>query len=231
VLKRLDELKNIPKLLYEQLDHDLPVSCIITSMVGRNVTKVDAATACNVVVDILGVLKDVHGRGYIHNDIHPGNIVNVDGKFRLIDFGLAVPRSDERKIAPPRNWPVGHLTFASHNFDKYLGAGDDLEALCYTVAFMYNRDKEYWRAADQDRYEASYQKKEKKLFYLFDGLPKVFLVFFDYVYDLNITATPDYERWQQRFQKVADDLRRPLRKHIHQPLLGCPSEDLDGDPH
>src|SRR5215472_3866088 len=156
-LKKLNEVECIPKLLHEDFNGKIPY--IVTSMVGRKATKIDAPIACNIIIDILEVLKGIHDHHYIHNDIQPGNIVKVGDKFRLIDFGLAVQRCDKRETAP-LGWPLGHIIFASHNWGKYLGAGDDLEALCYTVAFMHDRNKEYWRAATRDPFKALQKKKE-----------------------------------------------------------------------
>jgi len=157
-LNILNEVMDIPKLLYENFNGMIPY--IVTSMMGQKVCKVNARVACNIIIDILAVLKNLHGHNYIHNDIHPSNIVNVDGKYRLIDFGRAVPRSDKRETAPD-DWPKGHIVFASHNWDKYPGAGDDLEALCYTVTFMHDQDKEYWRTAIQDPFKALHERKKK----------------------------------------------------------------------
>ena len=77
-----------------------------------------------------------------------------------------------------------------------------MEALSYTIAFMYNQNKAYWRIAE-DPYQAIHQ-KERKFTYLFDGLPPVFRDFFDYVYDLDITVIPDYEYWQSLFLETAE---------------------------
>jgi serine/threonine protein kinase len=201
-LKILNDVIDIPKLLYENFNGMIPY--IVTSMMGQKVYKVNARVACNIIIDILGVLKNLHGHNYIHNDIHPSNIVNVDGKYRLIDFGRAVPQSGKRETAPD-DWPKGHIVFASHNWDKYPGAGDDLEALCYTVTFMHDQDKEYWRTAIQDPFKALHE-REKKLFYLFDDLPQAFKDFYDCVYDLDINAIPDYEYWQTVFVHVGNNL-------------------------
>jgi serine/threonine protein kinase len=206
MLRTLDKVKNVPKLLYENYSGDAP--CIITSMVGKKVEAVTREEACKLIVDILEVLKELHGYGYIHNDIHPGNIVNVDGKFRLIDFGFAIPRSEARVTAPD-DFPQGNIGFASHNRGKSLGAGDDLEALCYTVAFMCKRARSHWNAF-QFRDAASLSKREKLS--LFDGLPKVFHTFFEYAYDLDITSTPNYDYWRKQFQAAATDSLCPPKK-------------------
>ena len=57
--------------------------------------------------------------------------------------------------------------------------------------------------------------KERKLTYLFDGLP---LDFFDYVYDLDITVTPDYEYWQSLFLETAGNQKNTFGKH-HKEVL------------
>src|SRR6266498_4772090 len=83
-LKNLSEVKDIPKLLYEELGAGIPF--IITSMVGQKVTKIDEPTACNMVIDILDILKSIHECNYIYNDIHLGNVVKFGDKYQLIDF-------------------------------------------------------------------------------------------------------------------------------------------------
>src|SRR6185295_12021297 len=103
---------------------------------------------------------------------------------RLIDFGSVIPQFSKRDTLPD-SWPKGQITFASHNRGKYLGAGDDLEALCYTVTFLHNSDKEFWYAAAQDQCKM-FDKKREKMVYLFDDLPQVFQNFFNYVYDMDI---------------------------------------------
>ncbi|CAG8671564.1 4062_t:CDS:1, partial [Paraglomus brasilianum] len=208
----------IPKLLYEDLHNPImSIPCIVTSMVGLKIMKVDVITACTIIVDVVGILKAIHNYGYIHNDIHPGNIVNVNGKYQLIDFGFAVPLSKKRDNVPS-SWPEGHVIFASHNRGKCLGAGDDLESLCYTIAFMYDSNKAYWDTVTKDPYQAIHM-KEKKLTYLFDGLPLVFRDFFEYVYDLDITVMPDYEYWQSLFLETVGTCSRP-KKHLRETSQG-----------
>ena len=218
MLKKFEKLEGIPKLLYEDLHNPImSIPCIVTSMVGRKITKVDVITACNIIADVIEILKVLHKYGYIHNDIHPGNIVNVNGKYQLIDFGFAVPLSKKRDNVPS-SWPEGHVIFASHNRGKCLGAGDDLESLCYTIAFMYDSNKAYWDTVIKDPYQAIHM-KERKLTYLFDGLPLVFRDFFNYVYDLDITVTPGYEYWQSLFLETAGTCSRP-KKHLRETSQG-----------
>jgi len=217
-LKKLNEVKGIPRLLHKDFNGMIPY--IVTSMVGRKVTKIDTLSACKIMIDILEVLKSLNDHQYIHNDINLSTIVTVSDKFRLIDFGLALPQCDKRETAP-MDWPMGHIIFASHNWGKYLGAGDDLEALCYTVAFMHNQDKEYWRTALQDPFKALYKKETiSNILCLFDSLLCVFQEFFCYAYDLGIAATPDYEYWHKQFTSTASDLPSLSKKRVLEMPLG-----------
>ena len=228
MLKKFEKLEGIPKLLYEDLHNPImSIPCIVTSMVGRKITKVDVTTACNIIADVIEILKALHKYGYIHNDIHPGNIVNINDKYRLIDFGFAVPLPKKRDNVPS-SWPEGHIIFASHNRGKCLGAGDDLEALCYTIAFMYNSNNAYWHIVTEDPYQAI-RMKERKLTYLFDGLPPVFRDFFDYVYDLDITVIPDYEYWQGLFLETMETWCSRPKKHLPETSLGSSNHNLESE--
>ncbi|CAG8721335.1 17841_t:CDS:2, partial [Funneliformis caledonium] len=132
MLKKFEKLKSIPKLLYEDLHNPImSIPCIVTSMIGKKITKVYVIIACNIIADVIEILKALHKYGYIHNDIHFGNI------------------------------PEGHVIFASHNRGKYLRAGDDLKSLCYIIAFMYDLNKAYWNTVIKDSYQAIHMKERK----------------------------------------------------------------------
>lgn len=45
-----------------------------------------------VLVDIVEGLEILHYRGYVHRDLNPKNILFHDGKWKLIDFGIALIR-------------------------------------------------------------------------------------------------------------------------------------------
>ena len=55
---------------------------------------------------LLGALARVHEAGWVHRDLHPGNVVVCpDGTLRLIDFGVAA-RADECAAGLHREWIV-----------------------------------------------------------------------------------------------------------------------------
>eukprot|EP00928_Gymnodinium_smaydae_P097233 TRINITY_DN8759_c0_g1_i3.p1 TRINITY_DN8759_c0_g1~~TRINITY_DN8759_c0_g1_i3.p1 ORF type:complete len:606 (-),score=91.54 TRINITY_DN8759_c0_g1_i3:468-2285(-) len=53
--------------------------------------------------DVVAALKHVHGLDIVHRDVKPENVaIGMDGKARLMDFGIAVSSSDELELCTPR---------------------------------------------------------------------------------------------------------------------------------
>ena len=51
--------------------------------------------------------------------------------------------------------------------------------------------------------------------------------FFDYIYDLDITAMPDYEYWQGLFLETAGTWCSRPRKHLPETSQGSPNHSLE----
>lgn len=52
--------------------------------------KYDIFDEDNISKDIVPALRELHAHGYIHNDVHDGNIVHCGDKYKLIDFGSMI---------------------------------------------------------------------------------------------------------------------------------------------
>ena len=95
--------------------------------------------SCAIAARVLDALAHMHGRGLVHRDITPSNIMlgQGDNGVWLCDLGLARPFIEEGRHLPLSGGHalVGTETYASHNVRKGLRASrrDDLESLGATL--------------------------------------------------------------------------------------------------
>ena len=93
VLASLDH-PAIPQLLETALERD-PPCIVLEDRSGRTLEEVlrdgplPAARAIELLVSVAGALSHAHSRGVVHGDVKPANILVLDGRATLIDFGLA----------------------------------------------------------------------------------------------------------------------------------------------
>lgn len=84
VVHDLGEHNGIPFIAMEFLDGD-PLDCLI-----RNRVPLTLPDKVDIVLQVAKALQYAHGRGAIHRDIKPGNIVRLrDGTVKVVDFGIA----------------------------------------------------------------------------------------------------------------------------------------------
>jgi len=96
-------------------------------------------------------LEDLHGRGWLHCDIKPDNLLLPRGTTALrgrgggqalvhcVDYGLSLPLHEGRAAEPAaRRGTLGAVRYASisNQLLQPLGPRDDLEALCYSLVYL-----------------------------------------------------------------------------------------------
>ena len=87
----VDEFEGRPFMVMEWLDGGTFLSHL--AAFGR----MPARQAVEVIVQMLDALKLAHGKGIVHRDIKPGNIlISSDGVAKLTDFGIAQVTPDDR---------------------------------------------------------------------------------------------------------------------------------------
>ena len=65
--------------------------CDLGALIDEGVYPIDEGQVKKVAYHILNGLKVLHGKGYIHRDLKPGNvIIDAHGCLKLCDFGSAV---------------------------------------------------------------------------------------------------------------------------------------------
>lgn len=95
-----------------------------------------------VITDIYSALKFLHSVGVIHLDVKPQNMVYLNGRVMLIDFGLAVyGYSYENGLFSYRNTAYS-ISFRDpeFNYDTFNLADSDFYAYGISIAFLYLLD-------------------------------------------------------------------------------------------
>ncbi|KAL6771601.1 hypothetical protein ACKKBG_A27045 [Auxenochlorella protothecoides x Auxenochlorella symbiontica] len=92
----------------------------------------------------LDALQWLHGRGYLHRDVKPENLVmphgwvpDLEPAVRLIDLGMA--QQWQAGQDPPRPTFAGTPDYASTAslYENELGPRDDMESLAYTLLYLW----------------------------------------------------------------------------------------------
>ncbi|CAG8719439.1 9362_t:CDS:2, partial [Ambispora leptoticha] len=97
VLHSLGDLPCVPKILFE--GHTMGGSpALLTDFAGQPLeswisdnSNIDDHTIFQLILDLLSCLEKIHAYGYTHGDVAIRNVIQRNGHFYLIDFGLATP--------------------------------------------------------------------------------------------------------------------------------------------
>ncbi|RGB35803.1 kinase-like domain-containing protein [Rhizophagus diaphanus] len=95
VLRALSDLSCVPKILFE--GHTMGgFRALLTDFVGLPLESwisdngnIDDYTIFQIILDLLSCLEKIHAHGYTHGDVAIRNVIQRNGHFYLIDFGLA----------------------------------------------------------------------------------------------------------------------------------------------
>src|SRR3954447_3794973 len=94
-LHALGDLPCVPKILLEGYTMGGSLA-LLTDFAGRPLESwisdngnIDDNTIFQIILDLLLCLEKIHARGYTHGDVAIRNVIQRNGHFYLIDFGLA----------------------------------------------------------------------------------------------------------------------------------------------
>jgi casein kinase 1 len=198
---------------------------IVMDLLGPNIEylfqkhkKFSLQSVIRLAIMMIDILQYIHSNGYIHRDLKPENFViggNGTEKSKLfcIDFGLAkkfikkdgthIDFCDKKKFCGTAKF----ASIAAHE-NCEQSRKDDLEGIAYILIYLY-KGKLPWQGIKtkdkKKRYKLIYDEKMKHTpEELCKGMPREFIVFFNYIKTLSFDEKPPYSSFKKMFTKLYD---------------------------
>lgn len=221
VLHRLRHLNGFPKLYHACKIRGS--EAVVMQQLGESMADVKRChLLCTKDILKIGIqmverLRDLHSQGFVHRDIHDGNILTGDpsqgegGKLYLIDFGCT---SHVDTVQPDDQY--GNCLFASNAAlqSETYGPKDDLECLVYLLVYLYAGSLPWSRlltgrvSVEKFNRRCLQMRISMSASEICDGLPGSILEMLRDVLEMTPEDTPDYEGYIQ-------GMKRSLRNRNH----------------
>jgi len=216
ILSQLQGCEGIPKVFaYGKLE---VCEYMVTELLGKSLMerflqcgkRFSVSTVGQVAVQVLDRLEFTHGRGYLHRDIKPQNLLTSltasQRTIYLTDFGLAKKYINEFHIHIPYKTDTriaGTLYFASNNTLKGIQSSrrDDMESLLYVLIYFLKGTLP-WGKREGARSSAEAAKLSTTPTQLCAGLPACTLQALTYVKGLQFEEKPNYVYLKRLFQQL-----------------------------
>jgi serine/threonine protein kinase len=193
------KLPGIQVKLVRANDVDIMVMDLMGPSLGDFIEKYkrfDIKTTILLTIQLVKGLKEIHSKGYLHRDIKPKNIV-IDPKSPshvfLIDFGLACKYKKDFVDIHKFCGTERYASINAHNM-KEQSRRDDLEAMMYTIVFLYKGRLPWQGIKNSDKIERNKlicQAKTNAID-LCKGMPKEFTILLKYIKSMEFNEKPMY---------------------------------------
>ena len=177
---------------------------------------------CNIAIQIIEILEQIHNKNIIHRDIKPsnfllGNEINNNNILYLIDFGLAKKYRDEinNKHFEMKKGKklIGTARFASINAMEGISQSrrDDLESAIYVLIYLFKGKLPWQNFLIKNKEERYYKIKEMKknidINILCEQCPKEFCEYIKYIKQLEYEEEPNYHFLRNLFNNILNENR------------------------
>ena len=210
-----------PELKYFFMNSDK--SIMVMTMLDNTLKKIfkflkkfTLKTVIIIAIQILERLEFLHNLGYVHCDLHPGNIMiskENPSIIYLIDFGISYcylsnkDKKMHKSIERVKNI-IGNINFASINshYGFQLTRRDDLISLGYILIYFFTGelpwiDPYIKKKSMKQRIPYIFELKRKNSITF--NLPKIFETYMNYCYKLEYHEKPDYSFLKNKFKEFA----------------------------
>jgi serine/threonine protein kinase len=171
---------------------------------------------------LVKALKCLHSKGYVHQDIKPGNICvsrkNNKDAF-LIDLGFAErivdPKTGCFKPMQVKNSFKGNYAFCSDNvlFGVTPSKRDDLESLAYVAAYLLQGELPW--AIEPLKESKMHAQRQVLLTKLMEGLPQGLNDWIRYCKSLKYDQKPDYGRITHMIDLCKEETKKAMSESMN----------------
>ena len=218
ILRSLQKIEGIPEIYWYGCDPKKKCKALVMQLLGKSLEyrlkrqgKFSMKTILLLASQLIEIIKNMHGRGVLHRDIKPDNIILGRGKayktVYLIDYGISkryIKSSGDHIILTNYKPFIGTMRYASesahHGFE--LSRKDDLESVGYSLLYMSKGSLPWMHQGykiEEKKEKIGEMKRNISLDELCYGLPSIFQLYFKYIRSLGFYDTPNYDYLKNLF--------------------------------
>lgn len=194
--------------------------------------KADLGLTLKIGASIIEILREIHDRGFVYNNLAPHHFVvgdpdRIEDSLRVIDFSKAQPyigskgkHLAEESVGESTSWlpSTSGLAKSVSVFATGPSRRNDMHALAEMLIVLWSRGK-VWSLADLPRNSIVRHKDVRFLKQRWrpdPSIPQELLNFWEYTRNMSFSETPDYDGWISKFGRTTPkcDLREIDFSHV-----------------
>ncbi|OMJ89853.1 hypothetical protein SteCoe_7935 [Stentor coeruleus] len=173
-------------------------------------------------------IENLHSMEFVHRDIKPSQFLVKGKNLYLVDFGSCKSFIYASSFHIPMTEDIGFIgthMFASRNahFKMQLSRRDDLESMCYSLAYLLRGDLPWMESDSSKNTEAKigFRKINYSTLALFENFPEEFSQVLTYIKGLNFYYCPDYIFITNMFKNLLEKYNNNSIRLFKKPKTTC----------